>query len=136
MKPTVNHLKTILLIDDDADDGLFLGHALTEMPGNITLSCKQNVDHLFETIDACRPFLILIDYHMPKRNGLDLLSQIKSHPDYKHIPVVIWSTSSLSKDVVAAYKEGAQAFVQKPCCYTDLVAELRGILKKCKTEFQ
>jgi DNA-binding NtrC family response regulator len=135
MKATVNHPRTILLIDDDVDDALFLGHALTEMPGDITLSCKQNVDHLFETIDACRPFLILIDYHMPKRSGLYLLSQIKSHPDYKHIPVVIWSTSSLSKDVVAAYKEGAQAFVQKPFSYTDLVAELNGILNNCETKF-
>jgi DNA-binding NtrC family response regulator len=135
MKATVNHLKTILLIDDDADDALFLGHALTKMPGNITLSCKQNVDHLFETIDACRPFLILIDYHMPKKSGLDLLSQIKSHPDYKHIPVVIWSTSSFNKDVVAAYKKGVQAFVQKPCSYIDLVAELSEILNQCETQF-
>lgn len=129
-------MKSILLIDDDEDDYLFFKKALAAVSNYIVLYWNQDVDHLFETIDTCRPFLIIIDYYMPKRSGLDLLGQIKGHRDHQHIPIVMWSTSLMLNHVMAAYREGAQGFVQKPCCYTDLVAELSGILKKCKTEFQ
>jgi DNA-binding NtrC family response regulator len=129
-------MESILLIDDDADDCLFFKKALAAVSNSIVLYWKQDVDHLLEAIDTYRPFLIIIDYYMPKRCGIDLLGQIKGHPDYKHVPVVMWSTSLLPNNVIEAYREGAQTFVQKPCCYTDLMAELRGILKKCKIEFQ
>jgi DNA-binding NtrC family response regulator len=136
MKPAFNYTKTILLIDDDEDDCLFLRQALAAVSDNIALIYKQDTDHFLEAINASNPSLIFIDLHLPKRSGLDLLRQIKSHPDHQHIPVIMWSTSLMLNKVMAAYREGAQAFVQKPYCYTDLVAELSEILKKCETEFQ
>ena len=123
-------MKRILLIDDDADDGLFFKRALEAVSNSIVLNWKQDVDHLFEAIDTCRPFLIIIDYYMPKRSGLDLLKQIKIHPDYNHIPVIMWSTSLLPNNVIEAYREGAQAFLQKPCTYQQLVHELSTILEQ------
>jgi CheY-like chemotaxis protein len=140
MRTTVNHTKTILLIDDDEDDCLFLSHALAAVSNNITLSCLHDVNNLFETlletIDVNKPSLIFIDFYMPKRNGLDLLRLIKKHPDYKHIPVVMWSTSCIRSNVAAAYREGAQAFVQKPSSFNQFVQELRAILKQQSIEFQ
>ncbi len=136
MKPAFNHTKTFLLIDDDEDDCLFLGKALAVLSDNISLSCKRNTDHLLEAIHDSNPSLIFIELHLPKRSGLDLLRQIKSHPDHKNIPVVIWSTSLMLHYVMSAYREGALAFIQKPCCLTDLVEELSEILKKFEKEFQ
>ena len=123
-------MKRILLIDDDVDDCLFFKKALEAVSNCIVLNWKQDVDHLFEAIDTYRPFLIIIDYYMPKRCGIDLLVQIKGHPDYNHIPVIMWSTSLLPDNVIGAYREGAQAFVQKPCTYQQLVQELSTILEQ------
>jgi DNA-binding NtrC family response regulator len=129
-----NLMRNILLIDDDEDDFLFLSQALAAVSASLTLSCTQSTDHLLETIDRNQPALIFIDFYLPKRNGLDCLRQIKNHPAYKDIPVVMWSTSSVSKAVMAE-TQGAPHFFQKPSCYKDLVAELKTILQQNSIAF-
>jgi DNA-binding NtrC family response regulator len=128
MKPAANYMKTILLIDDDEDDCLLLSHALAAVSNNVVLSCTQTIDRLFETIDGNKPSLILIDYYMPKRNGLDLAKQIKSHPEYKDMPVVMWSSCDKDDIVEVDNKKELQHFFQKPCSYTEFIDELRKIL--------
>jgi DNA-binding NtrC family response regulator len=135
MKPAVGHTKTILLIDDDEDDFLFLSQALAAVSESFVLNCTQSTDHLFDTIDRYRPVLIFIDFYLPKRSGLDLLRQIKNHPKYNHIPVVMWSTSAVPADVMIEIK-GTQHFFQKPCSYKELVVALREILLKNGIEVQ
>jgi len=128
MIPTTNQITNILLIDDDEDDCLFLSKALAAISDQIELSFKQDSDHLLETIGSIKPCLIFMDYYMPKRRGIDLLRQIKTHPGYHHIPVIMWSTSLVFNHVIEAYKEGAKAFIQKPYCYKELVSEIKGVL--------
>jgi CheY-like chemotaxis protein len=130
MKSAVIHNKTILLIDDDTDDCLFFSKALEAISDHIVLKCEQDVDHMLETVGTSKPSLIFMDYYMPKRCGIDLLRQIKNHPEYKPIPVIMWSTSLLLNYIVEAYREGAEAFIQKPGTYQQLVHELSAILKK------
>lgn len=60
------------------------------------------------------PIVILLDLNMPKVSGLDVLKEIKSHPEFKMIPVVILTTSSESSDVKAAYQLGANSYIVKP----------------------
>jgi DNA-binding NtrC family response regulator len=125
-----NQFKSILLIDDDEDDCLFFKQAMTHLSSDITLICKQSADSLFETIAINKPSLIFIDMHLPKNNGIDCLRKIKTHPQFKNIPVVIWSTSSINSYVIAAYKEGAQYYFQKPCYFFELVDTFKRILKQ------
>lgn len=61
-----------------------------------------------------RPVVILLDLNMPKITGLEVLQKIKSHPEFKTIPVVILTTSSESSDLEAAYKYGANSYIVKP----------------------
>jgi CheY-like chemotaxis protein len=61
-----------------------------------------------------RPVVILLDLNMPKINGLEVLQKIKSHPDFKTIPIVILTTSSQSSDLHAAYQSGANSYIVKP----------------------
>jgi CheY-like chemotaxis protein len=61
-----------------------------------------------------KPVVILLDLNMPKINGLEVLQKIKSHPDFKTIPVVILTTSSESSDLQAAYQLGANSYIVKP----------------------
>ncbi|HZK92578.1 MAG TPA: response regulator [Prolixibacteraceae bacterium] len=60
------------------------------------------------------PVVVLLDLNMPKINGLEVLQKIKSHPDFKAIPVVILTTSSESSDLQAAYRLGANSYIVKP----------------------
>jgi len=60
------------------------------------------------------PVVILLDLNMPKVNGLEVLEKIKSHPEFKTIPVVILTTSSESNDLQRAYQFGANSYIVKP----------------------
>jgi len=60
------------------------------------------------------PVVILLDLNMPKVNGLEVLEKIKSHPEFKTIPVVILTTSSESNDLQRAYQLGANSYIVKP----------------------
>ncbi|MBU1011175.1 MAG: response regulator [Bacteroidetes bacterium] len=60
------------------------------------------------------PVVILLDLSMPKVNGLEVLEKIKSHPEFKTIPVVILTTSSESNDLQRAYQLGANSYIVKP----------------------
>lgn len=61
-----------------------------------------------------RPVVILLDLNMPRIGGLEVLKKIKSHPDFKSIPVVILTTSMESSDLQSAYHLGANSYIVKP----------------------
>lgn len=61
-----------------------------------------------------RPVVILLDLKMPKVNGLEVLKVLKSHPQFKIIPVVVLTTSSETSDVREAYQLGANSYIVKP----------------------
>ena len=61
-----------------------------------------------------KPIVILLDVNMPKVGGLEVLRQLKSHPLLRTIPVVMLTTSSVSKDVHSAYECGANSYIVKP----------------------
>lgn len=60
------------------------------------------------------PVVILLDLNLPKVNGLEVLQILKSHPDFKTIPVVILTTSSESSDMKSAYQLGVNSYIIKP----------------------
>jgi CheY-like chemotaxis protein len=68
----------------------------------------------FEARSAGPPVFVLLDLKMPRLDGLDVLRQIKSDPQLKNIPVVIFSSSNNAGDVLASYQLGANAYVVKP----------------------
>jgi DNA-binding NtrC family response regulator len=127
-----HHMKSILLIDDDEDDCLMFAQALAAVSADLSLSCMQSVDNLMDGIVITQPSMIFIDLHLPKKNGIECLRQIKRHPNCKDIPVVIWSTSLIPNQVLSAYSEGAHYFFAKPCSFQELVKEL-GKVSNMKT---
>ncbi|MCG9792688.1 response regulator [Flavobacterium algicola] len=64
-----------------------------------------------------KPIIILLDLNMPKINGLEVLKKLKSHPEFKTIPVVILTTSSESSDLKTAYELGVNSYIVKPVSF-------------------
>jgi CheY-like chemotaxis protein len=63
---------------------------------------------------APRPGVILLDLNLPGTDGREVLSEIKTDPHLKQIPVVVLTTSSDNRDVEACYRAGANSYIQKP----------------------
>ena len=61
-----------------------------------------------------RPVVILLDINMPRVGGLEVMRQLKSHPVFRTIPVVMLTTSAASQDVETAYRHGANSYIVKP----------------------
>ncbi len=64
--------------------------------------------------DAPRPDVILLDLNLPKKNGRELLAEIKQDPDLKYIPVVILTSSSSEEDIIRSYNLHANCYITKP----------------------
>ncbi|HTT15502.1 MAG TPA: response regulator [Thermoplasmata archaeon] len=64
--------------------------------------------------NAPRPSLIFLDLNMPRKDGREVLAEIKSDPDLKRIPVVVMTSSKAEEDIARAYDEHANCYVRKP----------------------
>jgi len=60
------------------------------------------------------PVFILLDLRLPKLNGLEVLKELKSHPTYSTIPVIVLTTSSEDRDIEEAYRLGCNSYIVKP----------------------
>jgi CheY-like chemotaxis protein len=127
----------ILLVEDSRADAKIIERALRE--GNIAHRLtvipdgRHALDYLFslreEPAGSDRePDLILLDLNLPGLNGCQVLSQIKSDPELRIIPVIILTTSQREEDVLQTYQAGANTYIPKPAEYSrycELVATLR-----------
>jgi CheY-like chemotaxis protein len=76
---------------------------------------------------APRPDLILLDLHLPRMGGQEVLAEIKEHPQWKRIPVVIMTSSADEKDILTAYDHHANCYVTKPMNLEKFMAAVRSI---------
>jgi two-component system response regulator len=76
---------------------------------------------------ASPPKLILLDIHMPKVNGIEVLQQIKSDERTKIIPVVILTSSKEDPDIKACYKLGANSYIVKPVNFEGFAESIRNL---------
>lgn len=74
------------------------------------------------------PSIILLDLNMPKKNGLEALTEIRQNPSIPLIPVIIFTVSSDLEDIERSYKTGANAFITKPTELKDLISTLQSAI--------
>jgi CheY-like chemotaxis protein len=117
--------------DDDADDIALLKRAFLKagiaVPLNSVRDGQEAIDYLAgenEFSDREKypfPSLLLLDIKMPRLNGFDVLGWLKSQPTLKRLPVLMFSSSSLKRDVNHSADLGANAFLQKPDTLEQLI---------------
>jgi len=111
----------VLLIDDNPADALLVEEALA---GGKYESQMRNASDGEEGMaylrrrerwaQAPRPDLILLDLNLPKKDGREVLAELKADPDLSRIPVIIFSTSEAPQDIARCYELGANCYVSKP----------------------
>ena len=128
MKPDQNAILKILLIDDDEDDYVVFKLALSEIDEAIQLfygSCADDISHL---LLQTRPQLIFLDINLPRINGIECLQQLQNDDQGNHIPVVMYSSSELPRDLQQSYDAGAVLYFRKPTDISTLIAALKQII--------
>ena len=111
----------ILLVEDNEDDILLEREALADAKLVNLMHVVRDGEEAMAYLrqqgqyqNAQRPGLILLDINMPKKNGFEVLNEIKTDPVLMHIPVVMLTTSESEADVVKSYAKGACSYITKP----------------------
>lgn len=120
-------MKTVFLIDDDADDRELFAEALAAEHPSVLFEQAENGATAFEKLKSgsFKPDLIFLDLNMPIMDGRTFLKKIKAEPDYQNIPVVIYSTSSSEIDKQFAKENQAALFLSKQYAFALLRKDIR-----------
>ncbi|HUR49775.1 MAG TPA: response regulator [Acidimicrobiales bacterium] len=124
----------VLLVEDDPGDVLMTQEAFADYKIANRLSVVTNGEDAiaylrkqgrFEGVPT--PDLVLLDLNLPRRDGREVLRDIKGDPDLRRIPIVVLTTSEAEDDVLASYDLHANAYVRKPVDFEQFVAAVRSI---------
>lgn len=122
---------SVLLIDDDIDDRMIFGEVLKELaPDIIYHEAINGEDALMKLNNDLVPDLIFLDLNMPRVDGKQFLAEIQQQAHLKHIPVVIYSTSSHESDKKETRELGASYFLTKPNSLHELTHILTDLLQQ------
>ncbi|HEY1463944.1 MAG TPA: response regulator [Terriglobales bacterium] len=124
----------VLLVDDNPAD-LDLTRDLLASTGqqrtiNTVIDGEEAIDFLRRNgkyISARSPDLIILDLNLPRKNGWQVLEEVKSDPKLRATPVVIFSTSEANHDIGGCYRLGANSYVRKPGNLQEFMSVIRSI---------
>ena len=124
----------ILLVEDSPSDTELTIEALREA------KIANNLSHVEDGVEAMEflrrtnsyaaapiPDLILLDFNLPRKDGREVLVELKSDPDLRVIPVVVLTTSKADQDIMRAYQLQANCYISKPVDFAQFVKVVRSI---------
>ena len=107
--------KSVLLVEDDPVDSMFVQRALEETESPISLEIARDGADAWEKLQSgVKPQVIILDLNMPRMSGLELLIKIKNDPDLRTTPAIVLSTTDSEDEVRNCLGEHANAFLVKP----------------------
>ncbi len=136
-RSTMIVMPTILIAEDDPDDQLLLRSAFLENGEQHKLNFVGNgVDLLFhlnninDRVDGSEfPDFIMLDLNMPLKNGREALQDIKQHPVFRKIPVIIYTTTRDEREIRRCYELGANTYIVKPANFESMVRMVGTVLR-------
>jgi CheY-like chemotaxis protein len=127
----------ILIAEDDADDRYLIQTAFSEIgfPGQIdfvengieVFSYLEDIYASNNNEEKALPGFILLDLNMPKKDGREVLKELKQHPVFKKIPVIVFTTTKNEIEIRRCYELGANSYVIKPISFDALLKVVENI---------
>ncbi len=121
----------ILLVEDNEGDIFLTTEALEESKIineiSVVKDGQEALDFIFKSEHKDLPDLILLDVNLPKRNGHEVLKELKTHPVFRKIPVIMLTTSSSRRDIDQSYENHANCFITKPVEVSDFLEAVNSI---------
>jgi len=129
-----NHQFEILLVEDNPGDVFLTQEALREGRLAHHLSVVEDGEEALKYLrgegryeGAQRPDIILLDLNLPKKDGRELLEDVKSDPSLRQIPIIVLTTSDAEQDIRRAYKLHANCYLTKPIHMDDFLKKIKSM---------
>jgi two-component system, chemotaxis family, response regulator Rcp1 len=118
----------ILLVEDNKADSDLAREVLREADVRSNLSVARDGEEAIAFLrrknghtDRPRPDLVLLDLNLPRKDGRELLAEMKADPDLRRIPVIVLTASAADRDVAQAYEHHVNAYITKPTDFDSFV---------------
>jgi CheY-like chemotaxis protein len=120
---------TVLLVEDDPGDVVLIQEAFEHNKVRNKLHIAGDGVEAMEFLraDGERPDLILLDLNLPRKDGREVLAEVKSDPALRSIPIVVLTTSKAEEDILRSYDLHANAYVTKPVDFNRFIEVVRQI---------
>ena len=122
----------ILLVEDNPGDIRLTQEALKESQMEIHLDVVSDGEQAIEFLtkrgkyaESHRPHIILLDLNLPKKNGIEVLKEVKANDSLKKIPIIVLTTSDADHDVTKAYSLHANCYILKPVDFDDFARVIK-----------
>ena len=127
----------VLLVEDKESDARLIKEAFKEASGidyriDVISDGQEAIDYLQKVEkdkDFDFPDIIILDIKLPKKNGIEILKEIKSSVSLKEIPVVMLTNSDVKNDIMNSYEHQANSYITKPLAMKDLVETIKYVEK-------
>ena len=127
-------LAEILMVEDSPADVLITREAFEQARLANTLHVVEDGVQAMQFLrreenfaSSPRPDLILLDLNLPRKNGHEVLAEIKADPELKSIPVVVLTTSQAEQDILEAYDQHANCYIVKPVGFENFMKAVQSI---------
>lgn len=122
----------ILIVDDDPQIHKLLGKMLPQEKYRV--ASAFSADEAMNVIEKIRPDLVVLDVMMPKVSGIEVLHNIREHPEHKNTLILILSAKDEQDDRIAGLSHGANDYVTKPFHMKHLVRKIEHMIQKSEDE--
>ncbi|MEN9222386.1 MAG: response regulator [Thermostichus sp. BF3_bins_97] len=116
----------LLVVDDDPNYLQILAQLLSDFQVDLL----SDTQLFWQYLDACSPQLVILDWDMPHRSGLDLCRELRSHCHYQHLPILMLTSHQDPELIAQAFDEGVDDFISKPVTRVELVARIGNRLRR------
>ncbi len=114
-------IRNVLLVEDNPGDADLIRQTLETGKATLSISVARDgeeaIDYLLRRAShktATRPDLVILDLNLPKKDGREVLAEVRRHHGLLTVPIVVFTSSDAKRDVVTSYELGANCYVTKP----------------------
>jgi len=127
--------KDILLAEDDNDDVVIFETALKELNMPYMMRRAENGDVLFVLLKERVPYILFLDIHMPCKDGMSCIVEIRKNREYDKLPVVMYTSELSSKIVEESFRNGANLYMTKTTTFSALTEKLKKVFSIDWTDY-